>query len=59
MHGQATPRLGARDPKAARIAALSEEFLIADAKRRCEIGEEIAGLMSGRILPMHRATGPA
>ena len=52
MHGHATPRLGAHDPKAARIADLSEEYLIADARRRCEIGEEIAGLMSGRALPL-------
>lgn len=49
MSCHATPRLGALDPKAARIAALSEEYLIATALRRSEIGEEIAGLMSGRI----------
>lgn len=59
MHGHATPRLGANDPKAARIAVLSEEYLIADATRRSEIGEEIAGLMAGRILPMPGTDSPA
>ncbi len=54
MHGTATPRQTTHDPKAARIAVLSEEYLIADARRRNEIGEEIAGLMSGRIQPMNR-----
>lgn len=58
MHGHATPRFDAHDPKAARIAVLSEEYLIADRRRRSEIGEEIAGLMAGRILPMPKADSP-
>ncbi len=55
MHVLGTSRPGTHDPKAARIAALSEEYLIATARRRSEIGEEIAGLMSGRIVPVHSA----
>jgi len=48
----ATPRVeipASTDPKAARIAALSTEFLDADPERREEIGEEIVGLISGDI----------
>lgn len=55
MHGHTTPRFRAHDPKAARIAELSEEYLVANARRRREIGEEIAGLISGRIVPLRRA----
>ncbi len=54
MHGHTTPRFAAHDPKAARISELSEEYLVANAKRRSEIGEEIAGLISGRIVPLRR-----
>lgn len=49
LHGQVTPRTTHRDPKAARIADLSDEYLRAGATRREEIGEEIAGLIAGRI----------
>lgn len=55
MQVQITSRQAAHDPKAARIAVLSREYVVADRKRRSEIGEEIAGLMSGRSLP--RTTG--
>ncbi len=55
MHGQATPQSApSPDPKAARIAALSEEYLSADALRREEIGVEIAGLISGRVVALDR-----
>lgn len=51
MHGQATRQCApSADPKAARIAALSEEYLCADPARREEIGIEIEGLISGRIV---------
>ena len=56
MHGNTTPRARASDPKAARIAALSEEYLYADSRRRSQIGEEIAGLIAGRILPLRAAS---
>jgi hypothetical protein len=49
MQVVSTARPSTHDPKAARIASLSKEYLIARANRRSEIGEEIAGLMSGRL----------
>lgn len=52
MHGHATPRQENTDTKSERIAALSEEYLIAKPARKEEIGEEIAGLISGRIVLM-------
>ncbi|MEM8980977.1 MAG: hypothetical protein AAGD04_15955 [Pseudomonadota bacterium] len=51
FHGQATPRLYSPDPKAARIAQLSEEYLTAHAARKEEIGVEICGLMNESVLP--------
>lgn len=48
----ATPRFDpptTTDPKAARIALLSAEFIIADPARRDAIGREIAGLISGDV----------
>jgi hypothetical protein len=50
MHGSATPRPITSDPKAARIAALSEEYLSATRERQEEIGEEICGLISGNVV---------
>jgi hypothetical protein len=52
MHGQSTVRPTWTDPKAERIALLSEEYLNANAARRDEIGNEISGLISGQILPL-------
>lgn len=52
MHGHSIPRPAASHPVAARIAELSEEFLAATARRRAEIGEEIAGLIAGRVVPL-------
>ncbi len=51
MHGHTTPRAAATNPIAARIAELSEEFLVAGPARRDEIGSEVVGLMSGQIVP--------
>ena len=56
MHGQATPKLSINDPRAARIAALSEEYLSAPKDRQNEIGAEIAGLISGTVVPMARVS---
>ena len=56
MHGTATPRVASADPKAERIARLSEEFLSASARRKTEIGEEIAGLIADRIYPFAQPT---
>lgn len=53
-HGHTTPRPKVDDPKAARIALLSEEYLSADAARRGQIGEEIAGLIDGTVVPIGR-----
>lgn len=52
MHGTATQPLPITDPVHARIAALSREFLAADAARRDSIGEEIAALIAGRVTPL-------
>lgn len=52
MHAHSTPRLAAAQPVAARIADLSEEFLAASPARRSEIGEEIAGLIAGSVVPL-------
>ncbi len=43
------------DPKAARIAMLSAEFITAGPARRDEIGNEIAGLISGDVAVLPRA----
>ena len=56
LHGQATPRLFSPDPKAARIAALSEEYLSAPEGRQQEIGEEIRGLIDDKVVPFQRQT---
>lgn len=53
LHGQATTRLSTPDPKAARIADLSEEYLTANALRKDQIGEEICALMAGKIVPIN------
>ncbi len=55
MHGQSTSRPAWADAKSERIARLSEEFLKADDARRDEIGEEITGLIAGRVLPLARS----
>lgn len=52
MHSHTTPRPNSGDPRAARIAALSEEYLDADAARKEEIGTEILMLIEGRVLPL-------
>ncbi|MEO0991603.1 MAG: hypothetical protein AAFX00_11700 [Pseudomonadota bacterium] len=52
QHGQATPRLKARDPMAARISALSHEYLSADPVRKQAIGEEVRALIERRVLPL-------
>lgn len=52
MHGHSAPSLPIDNLVAARIAALSEEYLGAPPARRLVIGEEIAGLISGRIVPL-------
>ena len=55
MHGQSLPhREPSADPCAARIADLSDEYLRASQDRREEIGNEIAALMAGRVVPMTR-----
>ncbi len=59
MHGATrTPNLSddpaAEDPRARRIAALSSEYLEADAARRDAIAREIAGLIEGRVTPFGR-----
>ncbi len=55
MHGHTTEPIIARrsadGPVARRIAELSEEYLKAPLWRRQEIGDEIAGLITGRIIP--------
>ena len=53
MHGHTTPRPISPVPTAARIAELSEEWLTADFERAVEIAEEIAGLIAGRVVPIH------
>ena len=53
-HGKATPRLKAKDPKAERIAELSDEYLSADPERRYAIGEEVVALMTGGVLAFGR-----
>ncbi len=50
MRGTETPSSKNTNPKAARIAALSAEYLDAEPKRRAEIGEEIEALISGRLV---------
>lgn len=52
MHTHATPRPIASEPKAARIAALSEEYLSASPARREDIGKEISGLIAGTVVPL-------
>ena len=54
MHGHTAPRPIIDNPIAARIATLSEEYLSASASRREEIGQEISGLIAGRVVPMIR-----
>lgn len=55
MHGHTSQRPLITNPIAARIADLSEEYLSASAQRREEIGEEISGLINGRVVVMHRS----
>ncbi len=54
MHGHTAPRPDVTHPVAARIADLSEEYLTASAARREEIGEEISGMIAGRVVPFSR-----
>lgn len=58
MHGHTTPRPSNSDPTAARIADLSDTWLglyfAGDRIGADRIGAEIAGLISGRIMPMTR-----
>lgn len=48
------PQPRSPDPKAARIADLSEEWFTADPARREAIGAEIAGLIEGKVAPLER-----
>lgn len=52
MHSHTTPRILSDDPIAARIAELSEEYLTASADKKDVISDEIAGLISGVVVPM-------
>ncbi|WP_306113423.1 MULTISPECIES: hypothetical protein [unclassified Roseovarius] len=52
MHGHTASRPASHNPIAARIAELSEEYLTASPQRREEIGEEISGMIAGRVIPM-------
>lgn len=52
MHGHKSENIPAKTALAARISALSDEFLSAAAERRDAIGEEISGLIAGRIVPL-------
>lgn len=54
MHGHTASRPASRNPIAARIADLSEEYLTASTERREEIGEEISGMIAGRVIPITR-----
>lgn len=54
MHGHTAPRPTIANPIAARIADLSEEYLTASPTRREEIGEEISGMIAGRVVPFSR-----
>lgn len=54
MHGHTAPRLISPDPVANRIATLSHEYLTANDVRREEIGEEIAGMIGGSVVPLVR-----
>lgn len=49
MHTHTAPRPIASDPKAARIADLSEEYLTASPERKEVIGETIAGFINGSV----------
>ena len=51
MHGHTAPRPVLKDPVAARIVALTEEYLAAPPGRRDDIGQEIAALIAGRVVP--------
>lgn len=55
MHQHVTPRPESLDPRAARIAELSEEYITASAERRESIGAEIAGLIAGKVVPIAMA----
>ncbi|WP_299848150.1 hypothetical protein [uncultured Roseovarius sp.] len=55
MHGHTAPRPSISNPIAARIADLSDEYLTASEGRREEIGEEISGLIAGRIIPIRQS----
>ncbi len=52
MHGHTSKRPTVDNPVAARISDLSDEYLSASPQRRDEIGEEIAGLIAGRVVPL-------
>ena len=57
MHSHTAPRPATHDPVAERIAALSEEYLSAGTARREQIGEEISGMIAGRVVLInHRRT---
>lgn len=56
-HGTATHQLEpSRDPVAAMIADLSREYLEAGADRRHQIGETVAALITGTLVPMKKET---
>ena len=50
MHTHTTPRQIVSDPKAARIADLSHEYLTATSDRKDAIGDEIAAMIEGRVV---------
>lgn len=56
-----TPRPITPDPRATRIADLSHEYLTASPVRREAIGEEVAAIIAGRVVVIHRrkANSPA
>lgn len=55
MHNHSTPKPLVTEPKAARISQLSEEYLSASASRREDIGNEIAGIIAGTVVPITQA----
>ncbi len=55
MHGHTSLMPPVRDPRAARIAALSTEYLDAGPVRREAIGDEIAALIEERIAVLDRS----
>ncbi len=52
MHTHTAPRPISSNPTAERIARLSEEYLTASPARKEAIGEEIAGMIAGRVVAL-------